>query len=221
MYKYLLALAAITGLFIGCENKGRHSGTTSENMGATTTAPAAESPTMHPALRGENQGNAITRQDRDFVREAAQGGRLEVQLGQTAEKQAESQDVKSFGRRMIRDHEQANKELLQLAERKGLPVPSGIGDEHKGMVQHLSSLQGAAFDRAYMGHMVSDHEKDIASFREEAQSGQDPDVKAFAKKTLDTLEEHLKMARDIDGKVQKEKTENMEQNPPATAPAGT
>jgi len=42
--------------------------------------------------------------------------------------------------------------------------------------------------------MLSDHRKDVAEFKKEAAHGHDPDVKAFASKTLPTLEEHLKLA---------------------------
>jgi len=42
---------------------------------------------------------------------------------------------------------------------------------------------------------VSDHEEAVALFQKEASSGTDPDLKAFAQKTLPTLQEHLKMAQ--------------------------
>jgi hypothetical protein len=39
--------------------------------------------------------------------------------------------------------------------------------------------------------MGKDPEKDVAEFRPEAVSGQDPDAKAFAAETQPTLKEHL------------------------------
>ena len=62
-------------------------------------------------------------------------------------------------------------------------------------------LSGAAFDQAYMKAMVSDHVEDVNEFKTESKSGKDADVKAWAAKTLPTLEEHLKMARDTNGAV--------------------
>jgi len=41
--------------------------------------------------------------------------------------------------------------------------------------------------------MLDDHVKDVAAFEKESTSGTDPDVKAFATKTLPTLKQHLKM----------------------------
>jgi putative membrane protein len=37
----------------------------------------------------------------------------------------------------------------------------------------------------------------VAAFKTESTSGNDPDVKAWAAKTLPTIEDHLKMAQDI------------------------
>ena len=52
-----------------------------------------------------------------------------------------------------------------------------------------------------MQEMLNDHLKDVSEFRTESKSGKDADVKAWAAKTLPTLEEHLKMARDTNGAV--------------------
>ena len=76
-----------------------------------------------------------------------------------------------------------------------------MGAEEKALDDRLSKLSGAAFDRAYMKAMVDDHVKDVSEFKKEAKSGTDPEVKAWAAKTLPTLEEHLKMAREANGAV--------------------
>ena len=69
----------------------------------------------------------------------------------------------------------------------------------------MQKLSGAEFDRAYMDHMVKDHKKDIAEFRKQASSGKDPEIKAFAAKSLPTLQEHLKMAEAANAEVHKAK----------------
>jgi putative membrane protein len=57
-------------------------------------------------------------------------------------------------------------------------------------------MSGDSFDKAYMNAMVSDHQEDISEFQKEADRGRDPDFKSFAGKTLPTLQEHLRMAKD-------------------------
>ena len=64
-------------------------------------------------------------------------------------------------------------------------------------------MTGADFDKAYMSDMVSDHKEDISDFKKEANGGKDADIKAFAAKTLPTLEDHLKMAQQTNDAVKK------------------
>lgn len=139
--------------------------------------------------------------DSKFAMEAAQGGMAEVQLGKLATEKASSSDVKQFGQRMVDDHSKANDELKSIASQKGMTLPSDMGAKNQAEYDRLSKLSGAAFDKAYMRHMTTDHKKDVAEFQKESNSGKDSEIKSFAAKTLPTLQEHLKMAQDINGKV--------------------
>jgi len=63
----------------------------------------------------------------------------------------------------------------------------------------LSALSGAEFDREYGKMMLSDHRKDVSEFEKQSTRATDPDLKAFATKTLPTLKEHLQMAESLPG----------------------
>ena len=135
--------------------------------------------------------------DSKFVEDAAIGGMAEVELGKLAAEKATSADVKQFAQRMVDDHSKANEELSSLASSKGITLPTAVDAKVQAHVEHLSKLSGAEFDQEYMKMMVSDHDKDVAEFEREANSGKDPDVKAWASKTLPTLREHQTMAKSI------------------------
>lgn len=137
--------------------------------------------------------------DREFLNDAAMGGMTEVELGQMAVNKASSDDVKQFGQRMVDDHSKANDELKQLAQAKGYTLPTTLDKKHQQMIDKLSKLNGAEFDREYMNMMVKDHDKDVATFRKQAERAKDSDVRAWAARTLPTLEEHQKMAHDVAG----------------------
>ncbi|HEY7170483.1 MAG TPA: DUF4142 domain-containing protein [Vicinamibacterales bacterium] len=139
--------------------------------------------------------------DHQFVMDAARGGMAEVELGKLAGDKAQSEQVKQFGHRMAQDHAKANDELKSLAQQKNIMLPSTLDAKDKATVDRLSKLSGAAFDRAYMQDMLQDHRKDVNEFRKESQSGKDPEVKAWAAKTLPTLEEHLRLAQSTSGAV--------------------
>lgn len=84
---------------------------------------------------------------------------------------------------------------------KGVTLPATLPASKQKEVDRFDKLAGAAFDNAYIGHMVSDHKKDVAEFQKESKRGKDTDVKAFATNTLPTLQDHLKMVQDISSKL--------------------
>ena len=93
------------------------------------------------------------------------------------------------------EHSKGGDQLKAIAESKSIPLPSALAPKDQALRDRLARLSGAAFDRAYMRAMVSDHQKDVSEFRHESRDGRDPEVKAWAAGILPTLEDHLKMAR--------------------------
>lgn len=140
-------------------------------------------------------------EDTKFVKDAAAGGMEEVELGKMAVAKASSPDVKSFGQKMVDDHSKANDQLSQLASQKGIDLKKGMTMMEKHDAAKLAKLKGAKFDKAYMDMMVMDHKKDVADFEHASKGAKDSDIKSWASTTLPTLQEHWKMAQDIDAKV--------------------
>jgi putative membrane protein len=104
----------------------------------------------------------------------------------------QSQAVKGFAQRLINDHNMANQELATLAKQKGVLL---LGDDAKMISMPLATKSGADFDKEFARAMIEDHQKDISAFEKEASSGNDPDVKNWASKTLPTLRAHLAEAQ--------------------------
>jgi len=136
-------------------------------------------------------------QDGEFVKEAASGGLMEVQLGKYAEQNAQNPRVKTFGAMMVRDHTKANEELKIIADSKNLPLENTMEESERNKLSDLQEKTGADFDREYMKEMVDDHDKDIEKFKKQAEEGRDPDLKTFAIKTLPVLEAHADSAKSI------------------------
>jgi len=150
------------------------------------------SPWAHPTHTVTLGGTAssLSPKDKAFITKAARGGMMEVAMGKLAEQNGQSEDVKSFGQRMVSDHSKANEELKSIAEKKGVKLPT---KEPSGK---WSS------DKAYMTMMVKDHEKDLAEFQKEAANGNDPEVKKFADNTAKVVQEHLDLAKQTQSKLQ-------------------
>jgi len=161
---------------------------TYDTTGSTASAASASATPMDPA-------------DSDFMMKAAQGGMAEVDMGNMASSKATNADVKKFGDRMVTDHSKANEELKQLAATKGVTLPATVSDDEKKDMDAMTAKEGKDFDKAYMDDMVKDHEKDVAEFEKASKEATDADLKAWAAKTLPTLQGHLKMAKDTQKKV--------------------
>jgi putative membrane protein len=140
---------------------------------------------------------AVPEQDQQFAQKAAEGGLMEVQLGQLAQQQAKDQQVVQFGQRMVQDHGQANEKLMAIAEQKAIQLPQELSGDAQQKYEEMQQLLGAEFDEAYMDEMVEDHEKDIELFEQQAESGEDPDLRTFAEEALPTLREHLELAKQV------------------------
>ena len=175
---------------------------------ATTASPAAVVQPGVAPMAGAIPMNATASQpgaaasnkrvaDRKFMTKAAASGMAEVEMGKLAQTKAANEQVKQFGARMEADHSKANAELKSLAASKNVELPQAPPKKEIAMMDKLKGMSGAEFDRAYMSHMVADHKKDVALFEKEASAGKDPQVKAFAGKTLPTLREHLQMAQGL------------------------
>lgn len=199
----LVAIAVKAGIRIQEQNSNQNSNSNTSNANSSQNRNANRSNrnSSNTSATGEQTGmsGAMNSKDRDFLMDAAIGGLMEVELGQLAAQKGASDAVKQFGQRMVDDHSKANTELMTLATSKGLTLPTAIDDKHRERVTKLSAMSGADFDRAYSKMMLKDHEKDVSEFEKQSMKATDPDVKAFASKTLPTLQEHLTLVRALPG----------------------
>lgn len=164
-----------------------------------------------------------------FVVQAVSIGMKEVELGQLAQKKAQSESVRNFSAMMIRDHSKSNAQLRSLAMSKNITLPastetsttdsksspSNIGDNSSmesgnatassdtagHYMSMLSKKSGIAFDREYIRMMIDDHSKAISLFEGASTTVMDNDIKAYVNNTLPVLRTHLEQARIIGKKL--------------------
>jgi putative membrane protein len=141
--------------------------------------------------RGDHAGNKTEH----FIKEAAMGGQMEVKMGQLAQQNGQSQEVKNLGSTLVKDHTEANQKLQQLAQQKGITLSQSGDSKHQKGLDALQSKSGAEFDKAFVTHAIKDHKKDIAKFEKCQKEEKDAQVKAFIDETLPTLRNHLQMAQ--------------------------
>jgi putative membrane protein len=139
----------------------------------------------------------VSKDDAKFAVSAADGGIAEVELGTLAQQKAANAKVRDFGGMMVSDHSKANDEMKALAKSKGITLPTAIDSDEQKVKDDLSSKTGVDFDKAYVKNMIEDHKNDIKEFEDATKNLKDPDLKAFAVKTLPTLKMHLDAIRKI------------------------
>jgi len=151
-------------------------------------------------LRAQTTANQPDTATLNFIKTASVAGMKEVKAGKLAASKSSSTDVKSFANRMVTDHTKANDQLTQLIKSKNWNImsPTDAETNPDGM---LTGASGAAFDKAYVSMMVQDHQKAVALFENAANTVQDADIKAFAKQTLPTLQQHLASIQSIATKM--------------------
>jgi len=134
-----------------------------------------------------------------FIKNAIEGDNGEIQIGQLVQQKGGSQAVRQFGDMLATDHTKAKQQAEAVAGQLGVEPPGGLKAEVQKEMQKLQGLSGAAFDKEVARYSVKDHEKDIATFRAQAKSGNGP-ASQLAEKQLPVLEKHLKAARALPSK---------------------
>lgn len=142
------------------------------------------------AILNEPAGAANFDKDK-FIKETAEGNMAEVNIAQLATQKAQDPQIKEFAQKLVTDHSKVGDELKDLAQKKGITLPTEVTPDKQKMLDHLSSLSGAEFDQAFTKHMAKDHKKDISMFKKAAKSD-DAEIRDFAQSTLPTLQEHMR-----------------------------
>jgi putative membrane protein len=134
--------------------------------------------------------------EQQFISDMLEDGRAEIELGRMAQARSQNPAVREFGEMMVRDHTKAGEELKATA-RQADPRPEETNSDHRELMQKLSGLSGAEFDREYMNAMVAEHEEAVRELEGKSESSTNANVKQWASKTLPAVRQHLERARQI------------------------
>ena len=160
------------------------------SLAACGTGPSAQS--------GQGQAApALSSAEALFINRAGTSGLEEVTFARLAETKAANPTVRSFATSLIADLAVVNQQLADLTRSKGLTPPSEMDDRHAALYQQLQSLNGPAFDRAFLEGQLQELTMMIEAFQKEADSGTDPQVRGLAQQHLPMLLRHLQAANAI------------------------
>lgn len=134
----------------------------------------------------------------DFVHKVAGSDMLEIAISRLAQDRGTQAD-KAFAATMIEDHTKTSEELKALVAKmaNGISMPSALPKKDQKILDSLARLTGPKFGARFDAVQVRAHEAAITLFGNYARNGDNPDLKAWAAKTLPTLKHHLDMARQL------------------------
>lgn len=144
------------------------------------------------------QGAALSKQDTQFLRQAAEAGIFEMQASQLAMQNATQERVKEFARLMLVEHEKIDGDLKSLAMMRKIELPIDLEGDRQETLDALQQDTGEEFDKRYVEQIaVEAHKHAVTLFTEASEKSDDDEIKAFAGKTVKMLRQHLQHARNL------------------------
>jgi putative membrane protein len=133
----------------------------------------------------------------------------EIQIGQLAQQKGTSDDVRSFGETLVRNHTESDTMVRNTAQSANLLLlePRDISESlarEKGMTSappdpmaELRDLEGAAFDRTFAQKMLAGHRELIQIVENARPNVKNSSVRDLLDRTLPTLRQHEQMAAQL------------------------
>lgn len=160
-----------------------------------TANPAGLSPDTAGKETGQPSPAGANSQDKLFVRQAALGGRAEVDLGKLAQKRAQNPAVREFADRMVRAHDESNQKLLRVGRGFANDLPKELDAEHQTIRDDLQKASGKNFDLAYVASQVQDHQRAVNLLLWHLSTGQNDALRKYSSDMLPEVMSHLESAK--------------------------
>lgn len=179
----------------GSHSSKGYSGSQGSSGSSAATGGAAAAGATAAGTTGKS---TLSKGDETILKNMALANISEIEAGKIAQSKSSNDQVKSFAQQMIDDHTKALNDVQQLAQQKGVTLPTEPDARHKAMATKLQAMSGEAFDKAYMAQAgVADHKKVHSMLLADEKKAKDPDVKALATKMAPVVEQHLKSAQQV------------------------
>jgi putative membrane protein len=162
---------------------------------------------------GEFQGFMAPTDEKALLERLHYANQQEIKLGQLAQKNAQSPEVKAFADMMVKDHTAMDQKLMSYAQGKGMKLgdmPKAMNDMEKKMMaqdkatmEELQVLTGAAFDSCYMAGQVGDHDATLGRVMAAKQAMPAPagEMASMMQELMQKVPAHREQAWNILGKL--------------------
>lgn len=143
-------------------------------------------------------GTQVSKADQQMMREMAQTNLAEIEAGKMAKEKSQDKQVQEFAEKMIDDHTQAQEQLQELAQEKGVTLPTQPDKKQQAAMKKMESMSGDRFDKQYLSQGgLRDHREAQNMLSRVEKRAQDDDLKELARSMQPKINEHYDMARDM------------------------
>ncbi|MCC2545904.1 DUF4142 domain-containing protein [Hymenobacter sp. BT175] len=171
---------------------------------ATTTMPADASAAGSAAATGtapadqnaNSSGSTMPHStDPEFMKSAAHSDQNEIQLSKLVLSKGATGMAKDHANMMIKDHTKSTTDLMAIAKKKGVTLPTDMDAEHKAIAERMGKLTGQELERQFLTQMVTDHQKTLNTLKAHQQMTKDADLQGFIGKVTPVVSSHLDMSK--------------------------
>lgn len=137
----------------------------------------------------------------EFLSDIVADGMVEEELGRIAAEKGFREEIQRLGKHLVSARTEVARDAIDLAARKGIDVPQELNQDYRTMIARLAGLEAADFDEQCIKAMLREHEKTVSQLLEDVEGISDPEVRSFAEKAFETVEEHFELARQVASRV--------------------
>jgi putative membrane protein len=185
----ILCMTLAAGL-MACNNQSADNKDSVEKADSTNQAKLDSTTPSQPTI-------ATDQETTDFLVKAANGGMTEVKAAEIASTKSTNKAITDFAAMMKTDHGAANNEVIALAQKRNVTLPTSVGDDKQKELDDMAKMNGKDFDKDYVKAMVKGHEETVDMFKKASDKVKDSEVKTFIDNTLPTLQKHLDAIKKI------------------------
>ncbi len=149
------------------------------------------------AITERTDADSPINDDALFLQQAANSVTWMSALGELAQKQAASGDVRQYGVKMTEDYRKHIKELNLLARQKNISLSPDNDAARRNTTHFFSQQFGADFDRNYISLMEDENSSLVSRYRQESEKGLNARIRVFASEKVTILEGYVAWAHRI------------------------
>jgi putative membrane protein len=132
--------------------------------------------------------------DSGFLQDAESSDLAQIGADVEAARHAGDPRVRDLAQRLAADHDRIDDDLRTIARDKAVSLRGALGAAGQRALDDLGREPGGRFDDAYLQFEIQQGQKALSLYLRAAES-KDDEVRAFARRTLPVLQNHLRMAQ--------------------------